>query len=199
MKHNIITERLGDGVTRLVIDVTHKADEAVLRTWEQGAHTAFDAVRKYAAEVSEEDLSEIEDEIMEMREHGPSLTSMLTIGGLALPHVDMTEPEIVEHLARKQRDYGPGNILAFGDVGLMVRMSDKTARLRNLLSRENTAAVAEPLEDAWLDLVGYAVIGQMLADNTFLLPLAEFSLPWTDAEFKQFLTDAGTALVEAVS
>lgn len=198
MKHNIITERLGDEVTRLVIDVNHGTDEGVIRTWEAAAAVALESVTAYSPDESGDlmlDLAEIEDEIAGMRQNGPDLTSFMSIGGLAYGRVPMSDRSIVDLLARKQRDYGPGNILAFGEIGLMVRMSDKVARLQNLLAREDSTGVAEPTEDAWLDLVGYAVIARMLANDTFLLPLAEFALPWTDAEFKQLLHDVGTTLV----
>ena len=37
--------------------------------------------------------------------------------------------------AKKQHDYGPGNISSFGEVGVLVRVSDKIARLKNLQGR----------------------------------------------------------------
>ncbi|MCY0865420.1 MAG: helix-turn-helix transcriptional regulator [Sulfobacillus sp.] len=36
-------------------------------------------------------------------------------------------------MVRKQQDYGPGNINAFGELGLVVRLSDKIERLKHLL------------------------------------------------------------------
>lgn len=78
--------------------------------------------------------------------------------------------DMVDLLVRKQHDYGHGNINAFGLIGLVVRMSDKIARYHNLCGREG---LAEPRIDALVDICGYAVIGRMLADGTFDLPLAE--------------------------
>lgn len=73
-------------------------------------------------------------------------------------------------LCSKQADYGHQNILAFGTVGVAVRMHDKVARLLNLTSR-NAGPLNEPLLDTWLDLIGYSVIAEMLHNNTFTLEL----------------------------
>jgi hypothetical protein len=84
--------------------------------------------------------------------------------------------EMVALLCRKQHDYGHGNILSFAQVGVAVRLSDKVARFTNLTSK-GVAGVAEPLEDALLDMVGYAVIAQMLMDGTFTLNLDDELFP----------------------
>ena len=41
--------------------------------------------------------------------------------------------QIAETVISKQHDYGQGNILSFREKGLVVRLSDKVARLKNLL------------------------------------------------------------------
>lgn len=79
--------------------------------------------------------------------------------------------EIVALLCRKQHDYGHGNILAFGMVGVAVRDSDKVARWLNLAGKQGTA---EPAIDALLDMVGYAAIAQMLLNGKFTLELEPF-------------------------
>lgn len=82
---------------------------------------------------------------------------------------DVTLESVHELLCSKQADYGHGNILAFGDIGICVRMSDKIARIKNLRGKKE--AKNESLLDSWLDLLGYAVIGLMLLADTFTLPL----------------------------
>ena len=47
------------------------------------------------------------------------------------------DDDLVALLARKQHDYGPENILRFGNRGLLVRLHDKVARLENLLSQRD--------------------------------------------------------------
>lgn len=74
-------------------------------------------------------------------------------------------------IARKQHDYGHGNITAFGERGLVVRINDKIERLANLLARGDGYA-NESIEDTLDDVVGYALIGIMLHQGTFTLPLA---------------------------
>lgn len=61
--------------------------------------------------------------------------------------------------AKKQHDYGPGNIASFGEFGVLVRTSDKIARLTNLQGRP---AVNESVGDSWLDVANYGVIAQMV-------------------------------------
>lgn len=71
-------------------------------------------------------------------------------------------------VCRKQRDYGHKNISRFGRQGLMVRLHDKVARLENLLGSSRVPN-NESIEDNVLDLVGYACIGMMWEQGTFLL------------------------------
>jgi hypothetical protein len=80
--------------------------------------------------------------------------------------------DMVELLCSKQSDYGHGNILAFGLVGLVVRLSDKVARLTNL-EATGRSPWNESVLDTYRDIVGYAVIAQMLRDDTFILELAD--------------------------
>jgi hypothetical protein len=76
--------------------------------------------------------------------------------------------ELANLVIRKQHDYGHDNILAFGEQGLVVRSSDKVARLKNLLGKEGKA---EPRIDAWSDLAGYAILALMLDRGWFELEL----------------------------
>jgi predicted DNA-binding protein (UPF0251 family) len=80
--------------------------------------------------------------------------------------------EFCRFLCGKQHDYGHGNINAFGLVGLAVRLSDKVARLHNLNKKFD--AKNESLLDTWNDIVGYAVIAEMIFNNTFNLELEPF-------------------------
>lgn len=58
----------------------------------------------------------------------------------------------------KQKDYGSGNISAFGEFGVLVRCSDKVNRLKTLLESKR-APKNEALEDSWKDLANYGIIG----------------------------------------
>ena len=78
--------------------------------------------------------------------------------------------EISKILVKKQTDYGHDNISRFGRVGLLVRVHDKVARLENLTARGLDPA-NESLTDNYIDVIGYAAIGMMVENGTFLLDL----------------------------
>lgn len=80
--------------------------------------------------------------------------------------------QMVDLLCSKQHDYGPGNILAFGILGIAVRMSDKIERLNNL-TRNPSSPRNESLLDTLMDIVGYAVVTGMVIANHFTLELAD--------------------------
>ena len=72
--------------------------------------------------------------------------------------------ELGDLLVRKHQDYGPKNISdAPGGAinGLLVRMHDKMARLKNL-HYNNKSANYESIEDTYKDLANYAVIALMV-------------------------------------
>jgi hypothetical protein len=73
-------------------------------------------------------------------------------------------------LVKKQNDYGHENILAFGVVGVAIRVCDKIARYENLKDRKDQTQ-NEPFEDCMMDMVGYATIARMIKNNTFTLEL----------------------------
>lgn len=72
--------------------------------------------------------------------------------------------ELLAILVKKQIDYGPYNIWhAPGGAtnGLMVRMSDKLERLKNLIYK-NIEPNNESLEDSFVDMANYAIIALMV-------------------------------------
>lgn len=82
---------------------------------------------------------------------------------------------VAEVVISKQRDYGPKNIVdsPFGaDKGILVRMWDKFARLKNLLNAGKTPK-NEPIFDTWVDIIGYSLIAIMVQHRVFELPLKE--------------------------
>ena len=79
--------------------------------------------------------------------------------------------DMVNLLVSKQSDYGHGNIRAFGLFGVLVRLSDKLERFKNLSMRKADPQ-NETVQDTLLDIVGYCVIARMLNDGSFNLELA---------------------------
>lgn len=75
------------------------------------------------------------------------------------------------HLSKNQ-DYSPANVLACGEIGLITRLWDKTARLMSLfgfkfdVSNPRFEGGSQPkhesIDDTLTDLANYAVIGQLL-------------------------------------
>lgn len=70
---------------------------------------------------------------------------------------------------KKNSDYGPGNIGLTGEIGVLVRLSDKIMRLLNLFGFKFTSTFDEftnpkdpdfeSVNDTWMDVAGYAGIG----------------------------------------
>lgn len=86
--------------------------------------------------------------------------------------IDEVLAEIRTTLISKQREYGPSNILDFGDFGILVRTNDKVGRLKNLY-RNNIKPENESIDDSWLDNAGYSILALMYRRGTFTLPMEE--------------------------
>lgn len=80
----------------------------------------------------------------------------------------------IDMLVWKQSKYGHGNINKFGIVGVGIRVSDKMERVINLDGQDDGDMRDESMEDTLADIVGYAVIAQMLVDDTFNTELEPF-------------------------
>lgn len=70
--------------------------------------------------------------------------------------------EYLELWKQKQRSYGPHNIGMFGAAGCLIRSSDKIQRLRrHYFLAKDVSLSDESIQDSWLDLIGYALMGLM--------------------------------------
>lgn len=77
----------------------------------------------------------------------------------------------------KNADYSPANVLGLGEIGVSVRIWDKVARLLSLLGFDIHAElkgqrpVREPkneaIEDTYLDLACYGIIGKLVRDRVW--------------------------------
>lgn len=65
---------------------------------------------------------------------------------------------------KKHSDYGKNNISMSGQVGIVVRMMDKLARIQNLMDKKVNPE-NESMEDSWDDLMNYAAIGKLLGNG----------------------------------
>ena len=77
--------------------------------------------------------------------------------------VRLVQEELLKLFDGKQRDYGSGNVAAFGELGVLVRCTDKVMRLKNLL-HDNAGRKPnhESIEDSWRDLAVHAMIGLLV-------------------------------------
>jgi len=81
--------------------------------------------------------------------------------------------EMYEMFARKHMDYGLNNIALGGDLtnqedkkfsltGLAIRLTDKISRLKNLLINGKNYVKGEGMEDTFIDIANYGIIGLLV-------------------------------------
>ena len=85
--------------------------------------------------------------------------------------------EMYEMFAAKHMDYGLNNIALGGDIlnnendkkfsltGLCIRLTDKISRLKNLLVNGRAFVQGEGMEDTFLDIANYGIIGLLVGRN----------------------------------
>lgn len=80
-------------------------------------------------------------------------------------HIAKATIDLASTLLKKSADYGssawkPPVLMPRipCDTAILVRMSDKIERIRNLLMKDCDSEVAESLDDTMLDLAGYAML-----------------------------------------
>lgn len=131
-----------------------------------------DSVSKYYELISEEEMNKLEKKDK-------------TIDGLSVVEVFETEyPELSEEYKRignemyemfaaKHMDYGLNNIALGGDLtdekdkkfsltGLCIRLTDKISRLKNLLANGKNFVKGEGMEDTFIDIANYGIIGLLV-------------------------------------
>ena len=74
--------------------------------------------------------------------------------------------EMVKTFIQKHKDYGKGNILDTGELGILFRSNDKLRRLQNLLTAGKNPE-NESLDDSWMDIAVYAVIALLVRSGKF--------------------------------
>lgn len=99
-----------------------------------------------------------------------------TIFEEAIDHVHAEQRAI---LLDKQRKYGRGNIQEFGLFGVILRMNDKLARLKEMVCKPTLAGVpvlddhGESIEDTLLDTSNYGTIALLVRRGWWDLPNKE--------------------------
>ena len=83
------------------------------------------------------------------------------------------QKEMYKMFAAKHLDYGLQNISLGGDLtketdkkfsltGLAIRLTDKISRLRNLLTNGRNFVKGEGMEDTFIDIANYGIIGLLV-------------------------------------
>ena len=83
------------------------------------------------------------------------------------------QDEMYRMFAAKHMDYGLQNISLGGDLtkendkkfsltGLAIRLTDKISRLRNLLANGRNFVKDEGMEDTFIDIANYGIIGMLV-------------------------------------
>jgi len=83
--------------------------------------------------------------------------------------------EVADLVIRKQKDYGPKNILnsvVQPELAIAVRLNDKLARLANLVQSGKTPE-NESLKDTADDIIGYGLVLKMVLNGEFELPMED--------------------------
>ena len=87
------------------------------------------------------------------------------------------QKEQYELFARKMMDYGLNNVTLGGDIvnnsddkkfsltGLVIRLTDKINRLRNLVVSGKNYVKDEGMEDTFIDIANYGIIGMLVGRN----------------------------------
>ena len=74
--------------------------------------------------------------------------------------------ELLQMFLKKHRDYGKGNILANGELGISMRVSEKIERLKHLLMTQQKPS-NETIEETWIDIAVYGVLAVLLRRGQF--------------------------------
>jgi hypothetical protein len=128
-----------------------------------------DSVKKHFEMVSEEEMDKLE---------GTTVSDAVEVFETEYPELSAEYKkignEMYEMFARKHMDYGLNNIALGGDIlnneadkkfsltGLAIRLTDKISRLKNLLVNGKNFVKGEGMEDTFIDIANYGIIGLLV-------------------------------------
>ncbi len=135
-----------------------------------------DSIKKYKEDMSDRD-------IMNSKNMGMRPLPDPVVEEFELEYAELSEEfktiqkEMYEMFARKHMDYGLNNIALGGDIlndkkdknfsltGLAIRLTDKISRLKNLIVNGRNYVKGESMEDTFLDVANYGIIGMLVGRN----------------------------------
>ena len=132
-----------------------------------------DSVSKYHELISEEEFDQL------VEKNPDAVTVSLAVETFENEYPELSEEykriseEMYEMFARKHMDYGLNNIALGGDLknpedkkfsltGLCIRLTDKISRLKNLLINVKNYVKGEGMEDTFIDIANYGIIGLLV-------------------------------------
>ena len=132
-----------------------------------------DSVSKYHELISEEEFDQL------VEKDPDAVTVSLAVETFENEYPELSEEykriseEMYEMFARKHMDYGLNNIALGGDLknsddkkfsltGLCIRLTDKISRLKNLLINGKNYVKGEGMEDTFIDIANYGIIGMLV-------------------------------------
>ena len=132
-----------------------------------------DSVSKYHELISEEEFDQL------VEKNPDAVTVSLAVETFENEYPELSEEykriseEMYEMFARKHMDYGLNNIALGGDLtnaedkkfsltGLAIRLTDKISRLKNLLINGKNYVRGEGMEDTFIDIANYGIIGLLV-------------------------------------
>ena len=133
-----------------------------------------DSVSKYYELVSEEEFDKTVKKLNKKTVDGIGVIELFETEYPELADEFKTiQSEMYEMFARKHLDYGLNNIALGGDLtdeadkkfsltGLCIRLTDKISRLKNLLSNGKNYVKGESMEDTFIDIANYGIIGLLV-------------------------------------
>ena len=133
-----------------------------------------DSVSKYYELVSEEEFDKTVKKLKKKTVDGLGVVELFETEYPELAdEFKSIQSEMYEMFARKHLDYGLNNFALGGDLtdkadkkfsltGLCIRLTDKISRLKNLLSNGKNYVKGESMEDTFIDIANYGIIGLLV-------------------------------------
>ena len=116
-----------------------------------------DSVSKYYELVSEEEFDKTVKKLKKKTVDGIGVIELFETEYPELAdEFKSIQSEMYEMFARKHLDYGLNNIALGGDL------TDKISRLKNLLSNGKNYVKGESMEDTFIDIANYGIIGLLV-------------------------------------
>jgi len=141
-----------------------------------------DSIKKYFTDMSDREIMNAKNPSKKIQEFMDDETNqIITIFEEEYPELSnefqIIQNEMYEMFARKHMDYGLNNIALGGDIvnnsddkkfsltGLCIRLTDKISRLKNLLINGRSFVEGEGMQDTFIDIANYGIIGLLVGRN----------------------------------